>query len=81
MDSVDREIMELQQRWAEDAQAEARAHEEAFRERRIAVRERVRRGEVPPHIKTCVQCLRAALELNANGACPEGKQCNPGMWN
>jgi hypothetical protein len=74
MQDVDLEIAELQRRFAEEKTAEAQARDEGRRTRALELRAKVRRGEIPEHIKGCSECLRAALTLDHGLACAEGKR-------
>ena len=73
MDGIDREVSDLIQRFAHEAEEAKLVQLIARRERREALREKLRAGGVPDHFKGCSQCMRAVLTLDKDAACAEGK--------
>jgi rubrerythrin len=72
-DDIDREIAELQAKWAEQKRLDALARQETRHAHRVEVREQYRRGELPDHFKICVACGRGILGLDPMECCPEGR--------
>ena len=73
MDPIDLELSELHAQFAEEKAAEEADRAERRHAYRMEVRERLRRGDLPDHLRQCVTCGRAILTFQHETACEEGK--------
>lgn len=73
-DAVDSEVAAIRERFRREEICEAEDRIQRRHQHRLDLRERLRFGNLPDHLRQCSTCVRAILTLAHANACPQGKR-------